>query len=121
MAAGLGARGYTDYRRADAGVLRLLRQHERSIGELGGALGVTRQAARHVVDGLEARGYATSRRHEGDSRRVVVVLTPSGRRYARAVTDVVEALNRELTEGVDPVQLEAARAVLRQVLRVGLD
>jgi DNA-binding MarR family transcriptional regulator len=116
MAERLEALGYPDYRRADAAVLRLLRDRGRSIGELGQALGVTRQAARHVVDGLEARLLATTGRDERDSRRVLVVLTPSGRAYARDVTDVVHALNHELSVRVDAAQLAAARAVLDAVI-----
>ncbi len=116
MAAGLGARGYPDYRRSDASVLRHLRRDELTIGQLGATLGVTRQAARHVVDGLEARGYARTTRDAHDSRRVRVALTTTGSAYADAVIDVVHSLNEELTVRLAPQQLEAARAALQAIV-----
>ena len=113
MATRLAAVGYADYRRSDAAALRLLRRRAASVGELGSALEVTRQAARKVADGLEQRGYARTERDAEDSRRLNVVLTPAGRRYAAAVVDVIEALNLELSQRVDRAQLAAADAVLR--------
>ena len=112
MAARLERLGHPDYRRSDAAVLRLLRRGPLPVGRLGSVLGVSRQAARKVVDGLERRGYAGTERDARDSRRLNVVLTPRGEAYARAVVDVIEAINHELTERVDPVQLAAAEEVL---------
>jgi hypothetical protein len=41
----LAGRGYDDYRRSDAGALRLPRRGPAAVGQLGTVLGVTRQAA----------------------------------------------------------------------------
>jgi DNA-binding MarR family transcriptional regulator len=87
-----------------------------SIGRLGAALGVTRQAARKVADGLVLRGYATTARDGADTRQVNVTLTPAGEAYAEAVTKVIERLNRDLIRRVDPADLAGADAVLRAVL-----
>jgi DNA-binding MarR family transcriptional regulator len=116
MASGLAARGYPDYRRSDAAAVRQLQRGPMSIGRLGAALGVTRQAARKVADGLAHRGFATTARDGADTRQVNVTLTPAGEAYARAVTQVIERLNRELIRRVDPTDLVAADAVLRAVL-----
>jgi len=116
MAEGLGARGYDDYRRSDAAVMRILLRGPMSIGRLGEALGVTRQAARKVVDGLERRRLATTARGDRDSRQVNVFLTADGAAYADAVVAVIERLNRDLSQTVDPAALAAADAVLRAVL-----
>jgi DNA-binding MarR family transcriptional regulator len=116
MASGLAARGYADYRRSDAAAVRQLQRGPMSIGRLGAALGVTRQAARKVVDGLAHRGFATAARDGTDTRQVNVTLTPAGEAYARAVTQVIERLNRDLIRRVDPTDLVAADAVLRAVL-----
>ncbi len=113
MAARLAERGYADYRRSDATVLRLLQQGPVPIGQTGAALGVTRQAARKVADGLEQRGYALTERDRRDSRLLNVVLTPAGETYARAVVEVIDSLNRRLRQQVDPEWLAAADAVLR--------
>ena len=77
---------------------------------------MTRQAARKVAAGLELRGYVTTERDVSDARQVNVTMTPAGRDYARAVTAVIEELNREVAARVSPDQLAAADAVLRAAL-----
>jgi DNA-binding MarR family transcriptional regulator len=116
MAGGLAARGYGDYRRSDAAAVRLLQRGPMSIGRLGAALGVTRQAARKVADGLERRGYASLARDEFDARQVMIKLTSDGEAYAGAVRAVIEKLNRSVTRKVKPADLATADAVLRAVL-----
>jgi DNA-binding MarR family transcriptional regulator len=113
MADRLQQRGHGDYRRSDAAVLRLLRRRPLSIGELGEVVGVTRQAARKMAAGLQQRGYARLERDPDDSRRLNVVLTAAGEAYAGEISDVIEILNRELRERVEPDELLAADTVLR--------
>jgi hypothetical protein len=60
MSGRLTGRDYDDYRRSDAAALRLLRRGPAAVGQLGTVLGVTRQAARKVADGLQQRGYANT-------------------------------------------------------------
>lgn len=119
ISARLEGRGYHGYRRTDAAALRLLLAGPRTVGQAGTALGVTRQAARKVVRGLESRGYATASRDPGDSRNVQVVLTPAGRAYARAVVQVLRALDRDLERRIGRAQLVAADAVLRASVEDG--
>ena len=116
MASRLAERGYPDYRRTDALAVRLLRRGPLPVGRLGTALGVTRQAARKVADGLQQRGFAATERDSRDSRQLNVSLTPAGREYALAVVAVIEELNREVTRRTNPAELAAADAVLRAVL-----
>ena len=116
MSTGVAALGYEDYRRSDAAVMRLLERSPRSLGGLGDALGVTRQAGRKVVSGLEQRGYAITVRDQFDSRQTNVVLTAAGKSYAQAVITVIDRLNQELADRVDPADLMSARRVLGAVL-----
>jgi len=116
MGARLGECGYPDYRRSDAAALRLLRRGPVPVGQLGAELGVTRQAARKVVDGLQQREYVRTERDADDSRILNVVLTTTGLAYAQAITEVINALNREFSQRVDPAQLAAADVVLRAVI-----
>ena len=116
IADGLTAKGYDDYRRSDAAAVRMLQRGPMSIGRLGAALGVTRQAARKVADGLERRGFVTLARDEIDTRQVKVALTPDGEAYADAVRSVIERLNRAVTRKVRRADLAVADAVLRAVL-----
>ncbi len=108
--------GYADYRRSDAGALRMLWPDPLPVGRLGAGLGVTRQAARKVADGLEQRGYATTERDSRDTRQLNVALTQLGRDYAVAVAAVTEELNQEVAGRVSPDQLAAADIVLRAAL-----
>ncbi len=116
MSSRLERLGYADYRRTDAAVLRTLWRDPQPIGRLGTVLGVTRQAARKVADGLEQRGYATTGRDSRDTRQLNVTLTPLGRDYAVAIIAVIAELNREVAARVTPAQLAAADAVLRAAL-----
>ncbi len=116
MAEHVGRAGFDDYRRTDAALVRLLSRRPRSIGEIGAALGVTRQAARKFVTRLERRGFVVTSRGARDARLVNVELTRRGDRYARAVREAIDALDRRLEQRVDPAQLLAADAVLRASL-----
>ena len=116
MARRLEELGHADYRRSDAAALRLLARRPLAVGELGAVLGVTRQASRKLVAGLERRGYAHLERDPRDSRRRTVVLTPVGGAYAAAIVATLEAMSRELGERVDRAALIAADAVLRASL-----
>jgi DNA-binding MarR family transcriptional regulator len=117
MAEGLAAAGYPDYRATDALVVRLLRRRESvTISRLGVRLGVTRQAARKVVDGLERRGFASEARDLADTRSVLVTLTPAGEAYADAVIAVIHTLNADLAARVSDDDLAAADAVLRATI-----
>jgi DNA-binding MarR family transcriptional regulator len=112
----LGEAGYGEYHRSDAAVMRLLLAAPSPIGRIGTVLGVTRQAARKIVDGLERRGYVTAVRDEVDARQLNAVLTVAGRRYAEAVVAVLEGLNRDLAGRTRPAELAAADSVLRAAI-----
>ena len=116
MAIRLDRLGYPDYRRSDAIVVRQLLQGPVALGRLGGTLGVTRQGARKVVDGLVERRLVTVVRDLDDARRLNVALTAHGESYARSVVRVVHELNDELGDSVTSEQLHAAAAVLQTVV-----
>ncbi len=116
MADGVRRRGYDDYRASDAAACRRLLRGPIPVGRLAEGQGVSRQAARKIVEGLEQRNYVRTERDTGDARRLNVVLTPAGEAYAQSVVEVIDALNRTLTERVDPDALVAAREVLLAVL-----
>ncbi len=108
--------GYAGYKRSDAGALLMLWGGPLPVGRLGEGLGVTRQAARKVADGLEQRGYVTTERDSRDTRQLNITLTQAGRDYARVIAAVIAQLNREVAWRVSPAQLAAADAVLRAAL-----
>jgi DNA-binding MarR family transcriptional regulator len=112
----LARAGYADYRRGDSAAVRLLHRGPVSVGRLGDALGVTRQAARKIAAGLEQRGFATVRRDERDARLLAISLTAAGVAYARALERAIERLNRTIAGRVARDQLAAADVVLRAAL-----
>jgi DNA-binding MarR family transcriptional regulator len=107
--------GYPDYRRSDTVAVRWLRHGPMPLGELAATLGVSRQAARKVVDGLVRRGYLRVERDAADARRLNVQLSDTGVDYAQAVVDVVAALNQDLEAWIDAYDLVVVKAVLRTV------
>ena len=78
MAQRLSALGFEDYRRSDPLAMRSLRGGEVPLGGLAITLGLTRQGARKVVNGLVERGYVRVTSSTVDSRRRIVELTPRG-------------------------------------------
>jgi DNA-binding MarR family transcriptional regulator len=109
----LKSRGFDDYRRSDAFVVRLLARRSSPLGELADTLAITRQGARKIVDALVARGYANVERDEHDARRLVIALTNRGRRYARAILAVIDEMNSEVHEAVAARDFVATTRVLQ--------
>jgi DNA-binding MarR family transcriptional regulator len=111
--------GFPGYRQTDAGILGLLLYRPLAIGQLGEAMGVTRQAARQLADGLVERGYASFGTDPADARRTLVVLTASGKAYGRTIWMAQDALNERVRSRVGEADLAAADAVLRAVFPDG--
>jgi DNA-binding MarR family transcriptional regulator len=107
--------GFPGYRRSDAAILALLLRRPLAIGQLGESLGITRQAARQMADGLVERGYAAFGTDDADARRTLVVLSPKGKAYGRAIWTAQDALNETVRSRVSEADLAAADAVLRAV------
>lgn len=107
--------GFPDYRRSDTVMLRILARAAVPIGHLGEELGISRQGARKLADGLVARRYAEVAQDPFDARRRLVRLTDRGFAYHRTLVDAAEALNDQV--GRLPLsEVLAADAVLRAVL-----
>lgn len=115
VSARAAAAGFTDYRRSDTVLLRILARGERPLGQIGEALGISRQGARKLADGLVARGYAHLAADPADARRRMVRLTDRGIAYHRILADAAEVLNREANRAA-PSDLRAADALLRSLL-----
>jgi DNA-binding MarR family transcriptional regulator len=111
--------GFPGYRRSDAAALGCLMRRPLAIGQLGEELGITRQAARQLADGLVERGYASFGTDEADARRTLVVLTRRGAAYGRAIWVAQDDLNELVRSRVTEADLAAADAVLRAVFPDG--
>jgi DNA-binding MarR family transcriptional regulator len=111
--------GFPGYRQSDAWILALLLARPLAIGQLGEAMGISRQAARQMADGLAERGYASFGTDDADARRTLVALTPTGKAYGRAIWTAQDALNQTVRNRVSEADLAAADAVLRAVFPDG--
>jgi biotin operon repressor len=116
MARRLASDGFPGYRRSDAVLVRLLRTGPVALGTLSEILGISRQAARKTVGGLEGRGLAVVGSDPKDGRARTVTLTPLGQQYANAVVRALTALNAEVARRVDWAALVATDAVLRAAI-----
>lgn len=109
------ADGFGDVRRSDPVLLRILARGPQPVGQLGGGLGISRQAARKLADSLVARGYAELADDPDDARRLLVRLNGRGLAYDRTLQAAAELLNREVRR-LSPDALRGADTVLRAVL-----
>ncbi len=64
---------------------------------LAGTLGVTAGAATRLLDGLEKKGWCVRTRDPDDRRRILIELTPQGRKEAKRLHDATaESVNAVL-------------------------
>jgi DNA-binding MarR family transcriptional regulator len=79
----------------------LKRLGETSQQQLCSAVDLDRSTIADLVGRMERRGLLTRRRASDDRRRNVTVLTPEGRAELDRLRPGVEAVERELTGGLD--------------------
>ena len=71
-------------------VLQTLTEGEWDVSSLASHSRVTKGAMTRLVDGLEARHWVRRERTDDDARRVLVTLTPEGRREAKRLAKLTE-------------------------------
>ncbi|MGY4644287.1 MarR family winged helix-turn-helix transcriptional regulator [Cellulomonas sp. URHB0016] len=82
-------------------------------------LGVTKQAAAQLLDGLERAGLVERRADPRDHRARLAVLTAAGRDVVRAAGDVWRQVEGEVREMLGPERFEALSQDLRHVAEHG--
>jgi DNA-binding MarR family transcriptional regulator len=111
------ARSGIDDMRAPFGyVIRALADGDRTLTELAGLLGVSKQAAIKVVDEMEARGFLTRETHPDDRRVKLLRLTAKGRKVRRAALAASHRMERDLRAEIGDVAVDDMRAALEQLL-----
>jgi DNA-binding MarR family transcriptional regulator len=111
------ARSGIDDMRAPFGyVIRALADRDRTLTELAGLLGVSKQAAIKVIDQMEMRGYLTRETHPDDRRVKVLRLTPKGRRVRRTALAASHRIEQELRADVGDATVDELRRALEQLL-----
>jgi DNA-binding MarR family transcriptional regulator len=108
--------GIDDMRAPFGYVIRALADGDRTLTELAGLLGVSKQAAIKVVDEMEARGFL-ARQTQSDDRRVKLLhLTAKGRKVRRAALAESHKLERELRAATGDAAVDDMRQALEQLL-----
>ena len=111
------ARAGIDDMRAPSGyVIRALADGDRTLTELAGLLGVSKQAAIKVVDEMEARGFLTRTTSRGDRRVKLLHLTAKGRKVRRAALAASRKMERELRAELGDAAVDDMRVALEQLL-----
>lgn len=93
-------------------VLLAVREEPRSISEIGHILGITKQAAAKVVEGLTEAGLVRRKPDRSDRRATAVTLTPRGARFLA----IAQLSYAEIEDGWAAVIGGPALAALRRSL-----
>ncbi len=99
----------------EAVLKQLLDADGRTMGDLATALRVRPPTASKTVARLTTQGLVERRATDGDGRLVRVFLTPEGAARAAAIDGVWQALETEMTSGLEPKERKRLRKLLRKV------
>lgn len=86
---------------------------ERTVSELGAAVGSRPSTLTSVLDRLERRGHLTRGPRAGDRRAVAITLTPAGRRTAARAREAIADLERRALGGLSPEEVAGLRTALQ--------
>jgi DNA-binding MarR family transcriptional regulator len=113
----LDVAGFEGLRFSHGFLVQHLVEGGKPVGGLAELMGVTQQAVSKTVRELEELGYVERHAAAADARVRVVTLTARGRAALEAARAARADLTAELREALGPRRVEAATAVLREVLR----
>jgi len=113
----LVARGWRDVRPHYGYVLLACRDRPTTSGELAELLGVSKQAASKLVDGMVDASLIRRSRSDDDLRAKSVALTARGRRLLTVVEEIYAELEADLVSIVGRPAVAALRSTMVTVLR----
>jgi DNA-binding MarR family transcriptional regulator len=112
----LAAQGYDDIPRNGVFVIGALSRDRVPLSEIIRWLGVSKQAAGHLVDTLVLRGYLHRASDESDRRRMTLALTPRGRDVAAIAREAVAQVDAGLARRVSAEHIAHTRATLMALI-----
>lgn len=113
----LAERGWTDVRVNHGFVLLAARAGGLRGADVAALLGVSKQAASKLLDGLVDAGYITRERHARDDRAKLVRLTDRGHALLAAVEEIYTELESEWAGLIGVAAVESVRGDLTAVLQ----
>ncbi|HEU5432290.1 MAG TPA: MarR family transcriptional regulator [Thermomicrobiales bacterium] len=108
----LAEAGYADVRPAHMTIFQHLRPEGSRIGELAERAQLTNQSVGYLVDHLERQGYVERRPDPANRRATLVCLTDHGWAEMRACAGILDELERDLAERLDPARLAGLQTLL---------
>ena len=108
----MAAAGFADRSFPDTRVLRLCRDGEATVAQIGRELGITRQGAGKIVASLVARRYVTLKPSSADAREKLVTLTSRAVDYLAAQRAAARRIEREVRRRVGDDAFETFADVL---------
>lgn len=93
----------------------LLAEEPLSTGELARRMHVEVPTAVRMAQRMEAAGLLSRRSDPGDRRRVLVSLTDAGRRAAREVPQLLDAVSEDALAGLSDAERAALTGLLQRV------
>jgi len=113
----LRTRGWRDVRPSYGYVLLACRDGRPTSSEVAVTLGISKQAAAKLCDGMVEAGLLRRGASDADARAKPLRLTPRGRRLLAVVEEVYRELEGEWAAVIGQAEVDALRAGLGQVLR----
>jgi DNA-binding MarR family transcriptional regulator len=98
--------------------LSVLRDGEKTAGEIAEATLNNPATTTAMLDQLEERGVLERQRSTEDRRVILVSLTPKGRRIVEEKHERAQALWREMLKDADEEEIEAALRVMAMLARM---
>lgn len=112
---GLVDHGFSDLRPTFGLSLRALHERPRTLTELAGVLGVTKQAAAKVVRELEQRRLIEREPSPADGRSTLLRLSGRGRSLVAAAIEIGNAVERDLAGELGEEAAAGLRAALERL------
>ena len=111
----LALAGHGELRPAHGFLFQALGEHGAGASEIAARLGVTKQAARLMVEELAASGYVERGEDPGDARRRPVRLTSRGVDALRHSATIFDELRDELTADLGSAAIDDAMRLLSAI------
>jgi DNA-binding MarR family transcriptional regulator len=112
----LAEAGFEDVPRNGSYVIAAIARSGAPLGEVIKQLGVSKQAAGHLVDTLVTRGYLDRAVDPEDRRRLTITLTERGLAAAQVIGTAVDRVDRRLVARVGADYVAHARATLASLI-----
>ena len=115
----LAEQGYDDIPRNGVFIIAALSRDQAPLAQVISWLGVSKQAAGHLVDTLVLRGYLDRAVDRADRRRLTVSLTARGRAVAAIARAAVERVDDRLAKSVSAEYIAHTRTTLMALIAIG--